>query len=56
MFWAVITSDLESAVKSAVCVSCAQVHLFLCVSRVSADCVQCDFGKQRTRARAVDEA
>jgi hypothetical protein len=46
---------LELVLESAVCVGWAEMHLFFCVSRVSADSLRCHFGKEGIRARGFDE-
>jgi len=51
-----LESVLESALDSAVCVGWAEVHLFLCVSSVSADSLRCHFDKEGSRASGFDEA
>jgi hypothetical protein len=47
---------LELALDSAVCVGWAEVHLFLCVSSMSADTLRCHFGKEGIQASGFDEA
>ena len=60
MFWTAVVSDresaLESALEMAICVGWAEVHLFLSVSSVSADSIQCDCGKEGIQLCGVDEA
>jgi len=48
--------NLELALKSALCVGLAEVHLFLCVSSVSTDSLRRHVGKQGIRACGVEEA
>ena len=49
-------AEVESALESAHCVGQGEVHLFLCVSSVSADSLRCHFGKEGSRAFGYDEA
>jgi len=49
-------ADVESALESALCVGQVEVHLFLCVARVSADSLRCHFGKEGSRTFGFDEA
>jgi len=56
VFQAAVASAMESALESAVFVSWADVHLFLCVSGLSADDLQCHFGKEGIRPCGFDEA
>jgi hypothetical protein len=51
-----LESAPESAQDSAVCVSQAEVHLFLCVSSASADSLRCHVGKEGIQAFGFDEA
>jgi hypothetical protein len=51
-----VVSALELAMKSTVCVAWAEVHLFLCISSMSADVLRCHLGKQGTRVCGFDEA
>jgi hypothetical protein len=51
-----LVAALESAQDSAVWVGWAEVHLFLCVSSVSADHLQCYFGKEGIWESGFDEA
>jgi len=46
----------ESALQSTLCVGRVEVHLFLCVSSVSADCLRCPFGKEGSRPFGFDVA
>jgi len=48
--------EVESALESALCVGQAEVHLFFCVSSMSADSLRCDFGKEGSRTFRYDEA
>jgi hypothetical protein len=48
--------DVESALESALCIGRVAVHLFLCLSSVSADSLQCHFGKEGSRTFGNDEA
>ena len=41
--------------ESAVCVGWAEVHLFLCISILSADVSGCHVGNEGIRACGVDE-
>ena len=47
---------VESALESALCVGLVEVHLFRCVSSVSADSLRCQFGKEGSRTIGFDEA
>jgi len=47
--------EVESALASALCVGRVEVHLFLSVSSVSADSLQCHFGKEGSRTFGFDE-
>jgi len=49
-------AEVESALVSALCIGRVEVHLFLCVSIVSADTLQCHFGKEGSRIFGFDEA
>ena len=49
-------AEVELAMESALCVGQGEVHLFLCVSSVSADSLRCHFGKEGSRAFGYDEA
>ena len=51
VFWA----EGASALESAVCVGWAEVHVH-CASSVSADSVQCHFGKEGIQLCGFDEA
>jgi hypothetical protein len=50
-----LESAVESALDSAVCVGWADVHLFLCVSSGSEDCLGCHCGKEGIRASGFNE-
>jgi len=52
----VCPSDVESALESALCVGRGEVHLFLCVSSVSAHWLRCHFVKEGSRMCGYDEA
>ena len=47
---------VESAMESALCVGPVEVHLFLCVSSMSADSLRYHFGKEGSRTFGFDEA
>jgi len=47
---------VESALESALCVSRVEVHLFDCVSSVSAGSLRCHFGKEGSRPFGFDRA
>jgi len=47
---------VESALESALCVGRVEVHLYLCVSGVSADSLRCHLGKEGSWAFSVDES
>ena len=47
---------VDSALESAVCVGRVEVHLFLCVSSVSADSLRCHFGEERSRQLGFNQA
>ena len=49
-FWAEVASALESAVS----ISRVEMHQFLCVSSMSADSLQCHFGKKSIRPAGFD--
>ena len=49
-------AEVESALESALCVRRVEVHLFLCVSSVSADYLWCHGGKAGSRTFGFDEA
>jgi hypothetical protein len=49
-------AEVELALESALCVGQEEVHLFLCVSTVSADSLQCNFCKKGSRTFGYDEA
>jgi len=49
-------AEVESAQESALCVGQVEVHLVICVSSLSADCLQCHFGKEGSRTVGFDEA
>jgi len=49
-------AEVESALESALCVGQVEVHLFLCVSSMSADSLRCHFGKEGCRTFGYDEA
>ena len=51
-----LESALEAAVDSAVCVSLVEVHLFLCVSSISPDCLYSHFGKEGNYPLDFDKA
>jgi len=53
-----VSSGFSSEVGSgdAVCVGWAEVHLFLCLSSVSADCLRWHLGKEGIQACGFDEA
>jgi len=46
----------ESALESALCIGRVELHLFLCVSSESADCLWCHFGKEGSQRFGFDEA
>jgi len=48
--------ELPSTMELAGCVGQVEMHLFLCISRVSADSVRCHFGKEGIRPSRFDEA
>jgi len=52
----VCLAEVESALESALCVGRVEVHLFLCMSSVSADSLRCHFGKEGSRTFGFDEA
>ena len=52
----VCRAEVESALESALCVGQGEVHLFFCVSSMSADSLRCHFGKEGSRAFGYDEA
>ena len=55
--WRVVCrAEVESALESALCVGRGEVHVFLCLSSMSADYLQCLFGKEGSRAFGYDEA
>jgi hypothetical protein len=47
---------VESALEAALCVGRVEVHLFLCISSVSADALQCHFGKEGSETFGYDKA
>ena len=49
-------AEVELAMESALCVGQGEVHLFLCVSSVSADSLRCHFGKEGSQPFGYDEA
>jgi len=51
-----VESALESALESAVSVGWAEVHLFDCICRVSADGLWCHYGKEDILVCGFDEA
>jgi len=56
VFRAEVESALEPALECPVCVRWAEVHLFVCVSRVCADFLWCHVVKGSIRACGFDEA
>ena len=52
VFWA----EMPSAVESAVCIGPVDVRLLLWVSSVTADTLQCHFGKKGIRLGGLDQA
>jgi hypothetical protein len=60
VFWPAVASPLELALELAVelpvCVGWVEVHLFLCISSISPDALQCHFGDESNRLYGVDEA
>jgi hypothetical protein len=50
-----LESALEKAVESVVCVGWEVVHLHLCISRVSLDCLGCHFDNEGIRPFDFDE-
>ena len=51
-----VESALESTVKSTVYFDWAEVHLFICVSSMSANFLRCQLGKEGVWACGSDEA
>jgi len=47
---------VELALESALCVGRVEVHLFPCVSSMSADSLGCHFGNEGSRPFGFDEA
>jgi len=47
---------VELALESPLCIGRVEVHLFLCVSSLSAVSLQCHFGKEGSRTFGFDEA
>ena len=54
--WVACLPDVELALDSALCVGRVEVHLFLCVSTVSADSLRCHFGSEGSRTCGFDKA
>jgi hypothetical protein len=49
-------ADVELALESALCVGRVEVHLFLCISSVSADSLRCYFDKEGSWTFGFDKA
>jgi len=49
-------AEVELAMESALCVGRVEMHLFLCVSTVSAESLWCHFGKEGSQTFGFDEA
>jgi len=49
-------AEVEWTLESALCVGRVEVHLFLCVSSVSAESVRCHFGKEGSWTFGFDES
>jgi len=54
--WVACGAVVESALESALCVGRVEVHLFYCVSSVSADSLRCHFGQEGSRTFGFDKA
>ena len=49
-----VRPEVSSAWKSAVCVGRVELHLFVCVSSMSANSLRCHFGQEGIRPDDVD--
>jgi len=56
VFRAEMVSALQSALESAFWVGWVELHLFLVVSSMAADCLWCNFGKEGIWELGLDEA
>jgi hypothetical protein len=52
----VCREEVESALETALCVGRGEVHLFLCLTSVSADSLWGHFGKEGSQTFGYDEA
>ena len=56
LWWVACRAEVESALEAALCGGWVEVHLLICVCSVSADSLQCNFGKEGSRTFGFDEA
>jgi hypothetical protein len=54
--WVACSADVESAVESALWDWWVEVHLFRCISTVSADSLWCHFGQEGSLSFGFDDA